>query len=51
MTAAIVDRARLIRLCAFIREHQTQAREAMDVDRMELWDALLNRLIDRCPRS
>jgi hypothetical protein len=50
MSAPTVDRARLVRLFAFIREHLDQARMAEDEVRVWKWERLVNLLLDRMPR-
>lgn len=50
MSAPTVDRARLCRLFAFIREHEEAARAAGDDVRVMKFEALLNLLVDRLPR-
>lgn len=37
----------LTRLCQFARQHQEQARTAGDEFRVELWNGVLDQLIDR----
>lgn len=51
MSAPTVDRARLCRLFAFIREHQVQAGAAGDEVRVMKWERLVDKLLDRMPRS
>jgi hypothetical protein len=51
MSAPTVDRARLVRLFAFIREHLDQARMAEDEVRVWKWERILNILCDRLPRG
>jgi hypothetical protein len=47
---ALLDRPRLCRLFAFIREHQEEARRAEDWVRAYKFEALGNKLLDYFPR-
>lgn len=51
MSAPTVDRHRLTRLFRFIREHEDQARAAEDDVRVDKWERLVDKLLDRMPRA
>lgn len=51
MSAPTVDRHRLTRLFRFIREHLEQARQAEDWVRVMKFERLVDKLLDRMPRT